>query len=560
MIGRKNISEVTMESLTKNIISKIKLVLSNLETSFDYRRNEMQVRLLNDIRLSLSGDKPIFTFEASMSVDRRLAYLIGALVHAQSIDKKVVISTSNERHISELVEKLKMLQVAFDGSFKFERMTYIDSFTEADLYLITHEDFTKGVIFPDSSAIPKPSEAIYVFDEAHRLDELVSLYSKSEFSISEAYDLLDAVDVDTTKIQELLSQVQDWISERHFELFVNSSTCAFRYGIISQELFSALDQLQFLIGNLTISGQDVEELSDLVSCISGFLYYCEGEIPLAKWIRFDGDDRYTLSAQPISIEKAMHRAVWSNHSGVLLTSSVLKMADNLSPTGTSFIRFLNSVGLSYSRSHVGTYESLDEQYGQRTIVVPKLPFGVTSNEYSTWLKYNIYEYFKDAKGSLAVFTSRAIMESVRSHIESTCTENGVLIQCEGDRSVEEVLEYHYKAIKRGYKSIIFGLNGFPEQLGVLNNIDNLLLIRLPFCLPDEPQVKARAEYEQSLGHLPFYSMSLPQVSLELNQALLNTIGANDELSRCVIFDRRIISKSYSDALLKSLPPIQMQIE
>lgn len=549
-----------MTNTASEVITTIQNVLSNLEQSPDYQRNEVQVKLINDIRLALSSDKPVFAFEASMGVDRTEAYLIGAIACSQASGKKTVISTSCASHLPGLIEKVKSIRVAFDESFEFEVVELGQATPDSDLYLMTHEHFANGVIFGGNGSLPRPSEAVYVFDEAHRLDEIVSSCSKTDFCIDFAYEVLNTIDADTSKIQNILVDIQHWIASRHRNLFINNPNHVFQYGVIPQDLLKLLDQLQLMVEKLTLSLPDSEQLSQLVLGISGFIHSSEGEVPLAKWIRFDGEDKYTLSAQPISIEKTMYQTVWSNHSGVLLTSSALKMTDSLSPTGTSFLRFLHSVGLDYSLSHVGSYESQDERFDLSTLLVPKLPFEVTSNEYGTWLKHNVFDYCRSFTGSLVVFTSNALMETVRTHIESTCTENSTLIQCEGDRPVNEIVKYHHKAIKQGYKSILFGSSEFIEKLGTIHHIDNLIFTRLPFSLPEDPAIKARADYEQALGHLPFYSMTLPKASLELNQTILNTIVKNDESNRCVIFDRRIVNKSYSDILLKSLPTIRMSIE
>lgn len=549
-----------MTNTASEVITKIQYVLSNLEQSPDYQRNEVQVKLINDIRLALTSDKPVFAFEAYMGVDRTEAYLISAIACSQVSGKKVVISTSCASHLPGLIEKVKSIRVAFEESFEFEVVEHGQATPDTDLYLMTHKQFADGVIFGGNGSLPRPSEALYIFDEADRLDEIVSSHSKTDFSINGALEVLNTLDIDTTKAEKVLVDIQHWIASRHRNLFINSPSHVFQYGVIPMDLFKLLDQLQVLVEKLALSLSENESLSRLLVGISGFIHWLEGEAPLAKWIQFDGEDRYTLSAQPISIEKLMYQTVWSNHSGVLLTSSVLKMTDSLSPTGTSFLRFLYSVGLDYSLSHVGSYESQDELYDLSTIVVPKLPFEVTSNEYGTWLKHNVFDYCRSYTGSLVVFTSKALMETVRTHIEPTCTANGMLIQCEGDRPVSEIVDYHHKAIQQGYKSILFGLSDFQGKLGPIHHIDNLIFTRLPFSLPEEPAIKARSDYEQALGHLPFYSLSLPKASLELNQAILNTIVKNDESNRCVIFDRRIINKSYSDILLKSLPTIRMSIE
>lgn len=545
---------------TKEEISLIQKALSKLQEQGLYERREPQAKLLNDIRLALNSDKPVFAFESSIGLGRKLVYLLATLVRAKLTGKQVVVSTSNLASQQAIVEQARKLQKVFDSSFKIDLLLPGSKSIEADLHIITHTDFANGVIFGGNGLLPRPTQAIYIFEEAHRLEEMISDASKSAFSFKETYELLDSLNVNTDKITGVVVQLHKWVIGNHSSLFVSSSNRHFEKGILPTDLYTMLDKAKFLIDQLGMSQEKLNGLSELSNNISGLLQCSMSEIPLAKWVSFAGEDNYSLSVQPISVADIMERFVWSSNCGVLLTSSTLQMVDSLSPSGVSHLRFLNSLNLDYSTACVSSYEYRPEKISQSILSVPNIPFDVTTNEFLPWLKHSLLSYCDGHTGTVVLFSSVGMMESVRNSIEATCTTRGILIQCQGDRSVEEVAANHNKAIGLGYRSIIFGLMSVFEALGPLDNTSNVLLIKLPFSIPDVPHLKAKCAYEETLGRLSFYSVTLPQVSLEINQCLLKTAALGEHASRCVIFDRRIVNKLYGESLIQTMPPLQLEIE
>ena len=549
-----------MCKFTKEEISLIQKTLSKLHEQGLYERREPQAKLLNDIRLTLNSDKPVFAFESSIGLGRKLAYLLASLVRAKLTGKQVVVSTSNLVSQQAIFEQAKKLQNVLDFSFEVDLLQLGAKSIEADLHIITHSDFANGVIFGGNGLLPRPTQAIYIFEEAHRLEEMICEASKSVFSFKETYELLDSLNVNTDKVTDAVVQLHQWVISNHSTLFVSSSNRHFEKGILPTDLYTLLDKTKFLIDQLGMSQDKLNGLSELSNNISGLLQCAISEIPLAKWVSFSGEDNYSLSVQPISVADIMERFVWSSNCGVLLTSSTLQMVDNLAPSGVSHLRFLNSLNLDYSTACVSSYEYQPEKISQSTLSVPNIPFEVTTNEFLPWLKHSILNYCDGHTGTVVLFSSVGMMESVRNSIEATCTTRGILIQCQGDRNVEEITVNHNKAIALGYRSIIFGLMSVFEALGRLDNTSNVLLIKLPFSIPDVPHLKAKCAYEETLGRLSFYSMTLPQVSIDINQCLLRTAALSENASRCVIFDRRIVNKLYGESLIQTMPPLQLEIE
>src|SRR5207253_480718 len=77
----------------------------------------------------------------------------------------------------------------------------------------------------------------------------------------------------------------------------------------------------------------------------------------------------------------------------------------------------------------------------------------------------------------------------------------------------------------------------------------VVIVRLPFSVPDDPLVQGRAERYDD----PFRDFQLPQAALRLRQGFGRLIRTKTDYGAVVVLDRRISTKEYGEVLLASLP-------
>ncbi len=95
----------------------------------------------------------------------------------------------------------------------------------------------------------------------------------------------------------------------------------------------------------------------------------------------------------------------------------------------------------------------------------------------------------------------------------------------------------------GTRSFWEGVDVPGEALSVV------VMVRLPFDVPTDPIVSARAETYDS----PFDQYSLPEAILRFRQGFGRLIRTKSDRGAVVILDRRILTKRYGPLFLKSLP-------
>jgi DNA polymerase-3 subunit epsilon/ATP-dependent DNA helicase DinG len=78
-----------------------------------------------------------------------------------------------------------------------------------------------------------------------------------------------------------------------------------------------------------------------------------------------------------------------------------------------------------------------------------------------------------------------------------------------------------------------------------------VLTRIPFAVPSDPIISARAETFDDA----FSQYSIPQAILMFRQGFGRLIRTKEDRGVVAVFDRRVLSKSYGQVFLDSLPSV-----
>ena len=471
---------------------------------------------------------------------------------------------------------------------------------KSNIVVANHALFARDLELGGGVLIPSANDAIYVFDEAHQLPDILRSAKASTINCEGFISVLDSIrkvhasrkltkaineDSATTHITNLdscitgmskdVDSLAKWSHEASKRYLSVKPLFRFEFGQLPNSLkllvtnlktsiadaLSVLNRINNEVSDLARDGNDNAEsaLSDLgffigrlthwSTCLHLLIEVHEKGIQPAKWIEKDAKGRFLLGAGEVSIGSYLKKSLWDKNNGVVLTSATLRSLN-------SFNDFARDVGLDYEHSAFFRQYSSPFNYGNSQLVLPKsIPFEPNSEEFKVWLKTNIFRLFEGYRSSLVLFTSKVLMEEVRSCIEHTCTTNKVLLQCQGDAPRQVIIENHQKALSRNLSSVVFGLDSFSEGLDLKGELlENLIITRIPFEMPDSPIVAALMEYEKWIGNLPFYTVTLPAASRALMQSVGRLIRTENDSGRCIILDKRIITKRYGAELLEALPP------
>jgi ATP-dependent DNA helicase DinG len=104
-------------------------------------------------------------------------------------------------------------------------------------------------------------------------------------------------------------------------------------------------------------------------------------------------------------------------------------------------------------------------------------------------------------------------------------------------------------------AVLFGTSSFWQGVDVQGEqLSCVIIDRLPFAVPTDPVIAARADAITQSGGNAFYEYQIPQAALALKQGFGRLIRATSDRGVLALLDNRIIKLSYGKIFFDSLPP------
>lgn len=106
-------------------------------------------------------------------------------------------------------------------------------------------------------------------------------------------------------------------------------------------------------------------------------------------------------------------------------------------------------------------------------------------------------------------------------------------------------------------AVLIGSQSFWEGVDVRGDALSLVIIdKLPFSPPDDPVLAARLDALAKAGQNPFITYQVPQAAITLKQGAGRLIRSETDKGVLMIADSRLVDKPYGRQLWQSLPPFR----
>lgn len=223
-------------------------------------------------------------------------------------------------------------------------------------------------------------------------------------------------------------------------------------------------------------------------------------------------------------------------------------------TQGSFAYIKDQMGLNLLKNRPlieASYESPFDFEKQALLIIPKDIPAPTAPDFMDHAEKIIWDAIEASHGNAFILF----------------TSYGMLKQC-FDRLSAKLTAARYHPLKQGSetrgmllnrfiskdRSVLFGTDSFWEGVDVAGEALRLVIIvKLPFKVPTDPLIQARSESLEAKGVSPFKELLLPQAAIKLKQGFGRLIRNKKDRGCILCLDNRLITKSYGQYLLKSLP-------
>ncbi|WP_437888688.1 ATP-dependent DNA helicase DinG [Phytobacter sp. V91] len=274
--------------------------------------------------------------------------------------------------------------------------------------------------------------------------------------------------------------------------------------------------------------------------------------PVSKWATRefrDGQMQLFFHCVGIRVSDQLEKLLWRSVPHIVVTSATLRSLN-------SFSRLQEMSGLKEKAGD--RFVALDSPFNhveQGRIVIPKMRHAPLIDNEAAHLA-EMAAYFREQveskahPGMLVLFASQRAMQLFLTYV----TDLRLLLLVQGDQPRYQLVELHRKRIDGGERSVLVGLQSFAEGLDLKGDyLTQVHIHKIAFPPIDSPVVVTEGEWLKSLNRYPFEVQSLPSASFTLIQQVGRLIRSHSCHGEVVIYDNRLLSKSYGKRLLNALP-------
>lgn len=272
-----------------------------------------------------------------------------------------------------------------------------------------------------------------------------------------------------------------------------------------------------------------------------------------RWIEkyeVRGEERWRMKVAPVQVGPWLAQNLWPFVTAVVMSATLSAGVTREGAKDFSYIQ--RTLGLHNARSlDVGT----PFDFGQQALMFVPGKEVPNPKDRTGWMAWNFgatLELIDMAKGgALLLFTSRAAMKASFETLSESLENRGLTALMQGDGRTNKELA---RIFKEDEHSVLFALKSFFVGVDIPGNACRLVIIdKMPFPVPTDPIFAARSLAEERAGRRPFSTLSIPMMTLTLEQGVGRLIRTKEDRGVVAIMDSRLSSTPYGRSIVNALP-------
>jgi len=432
----------------------------------------------------------------------------------------------------------------------------------ADLVVVNHHLFFADVMLRDEGmAELLPACNTVIFDEAHQLPEVATLFFGDTVSTAQVLDLArDARSEGLANARDCLElqtggrQLEKVARDLRLAVGIDAGRFACGQLLEKPEFAPTLKLLEEEIAKFaTLLESQAERAEGLEKCWQRAV---ELVARIAEWQKTnDGyvrwGEAYTQSLQlnstPLDIAEIFKKQMGGHPRAWIFTSATLAVQGK-------FQHYCGELGLG--EPETACWESPFDYARQAVLYAPLGMPEPNSFGYSDAVVDAAFPALL-ASGGRAFFLCTSLRAMRRTHellkarLEDDGHELPLLLQGEGSKN--DLLQ----RFRHLGNAVLVGSQSFWEGVDVRGEALSLVVIdKIPFAPPDDPVLAARIEQMRQQGRNPFMEYQLPRAVINVKQGAGRLIRDETDRGVLMICDPRLLSKPYGRRVWQSLPPMR----
>jgi len=454
----------------------------------------------------------------------------------------------------------------------------------ADIIVANHALMFSDLVLKQQGASVLPDYKYIVVDEAHNIEHVAENHFGIDISERRVKFLLDGLYNPRTH-KGLLSYTKDGKAADIVEIVVRAAKESRKFfrqvgnwyeenraefrgrwykGGIDENVCVRLGDLRLGLVRMAKECDDADEKFEimrftdrteaLIQDLKNFL--AQNKTDYVYWVESGSrkSSAVRLRAAAVNVGPDVKRCLFDKYKSVALTSATLSSGSSKGTSGFEF--FAGRIGLSdYSAIKLGSpfdYEKQVVLYIEKALPSPN------DAAFTKQAAEAIKKYIQRTKGrAFVLFTSYAMLDKIAGELSCWLAENNIEMLRQGAGVNRTQLLERFGSVG---DSVLFGTDSFWQGVDVQGDaLSNVIIIRLPFGVPDKPLLSGRLEQIRSEGGNPFFDYQLPLAVIKFKQGFGRLIRSRTDKGIVVVLDSRIINKRYGVRFLSAIPRCKVEI-